>query len=429
MSSSSSSKLLWLLLSRALLVVVLAALAALAALMYQDCISPSDLAPSGSHAGYARIPFDKDWDSEVSARPLRIVAFAPSPQRARLGELFALFAPATMLQTLGGRTPISVVGVATPVGERRVVSLLGGGVTLSDWYRWVCGARDGAGRTPLGAGQFVWHSLYNQQSLLAAGGLGALLRQRLDPLFAPVDPVRTWLGARRIRGLHDVLLLTHRAPRHALPYFVHFHTRRVLCAAVGAVRVTYASSMSAALRGVPREACAFPQVPPHEEEGACGSFSWTLSPFCSLTQSTNSTFFSRVVPQGQCLVVPPGVVYLLEHATETSSSSSVFSHACVVLQSDYSTHANVWKNRVFFRGFDDLSAVPTEVSEFVAREARGGTAGVPEDFLRMRSDTVARRDQEDAEQAQELQPQTAEEQAKGEGEGEGEEEEQLPDYL
>jgi hypothetical protein len=97
-------------------------------------------------------------------------------------------------------------------------------------------------------------------------------------------------------------------------------------------------------------------------------YEWLLSPKCNLRGMAR--FASFTLHQGQSVFIPPYVVYHLEHILP-SSKREKFEQCCVVLQCDYQTSANQFKNMISFqelnrdvgegKGSNDLEQMKNEM--------------------------------------------------------------------
>lgn len=182
-----------------------------------------------------------------------------------------------------------------------------------------------------------WMSFQNQRFLQSSQdgssvNLKALLKGSMDPLFSPQTLTPSALVA-----YHDIMMFSHRASSKSLPYFMHFMTRRVLTCAFGSMRLSFLPWIEAR-RYIDPHNCVLQTKSTKPE--------WIFSPRCNVKNLVRFAGFT--VYQGQSVVIPPYMVYQIEHMLP-SSKREKFEQCCVILQADYQVGCNRLKNWISFR--------------------------------------------------------------------------------
>lgn len=326
--------------SSALLTVLLVAMlivlvAALSAFYAEFAAEYTDATKRGVHSA----PFfaKRQWEEDVVVGTCQQLVLFEIPECRH--SLFARLHPLRLMRAPAAEsTGLHMIGTTTTTGNQL---LCASGISVSSFYFWSChhGSANFMNRAS-------WVSMRNS-AFLRESGIDALARDILHPLLAPIS----FFGS---TSSFDLLMLSHRSPLQTLPYFVHFLSRRVLCAAHGAIQVHFVSWSEARRVVVPSE-CALPPTVfgngngnGDDDDGGA----WVFSAHCNLRKRVRMRH--AVVREGQMLLIPPATVYTVEHLPSEASSCAV------VLQCDFATLANRCKNRLF---------TPRQVSGAVVADA------------------------------------------------------------
>lgn len=316
---------------------------------------------------WTRVDFasKKSFERSVTSKPSRVSVFAiPEFQT----ELFPFFDPAFLIEICKRRSQydvgLNVVGMNPKTGRFAFVE----NFPFLSFYQW-CWNQRSQSSSHLHAHH--WISYRNARFLADCSSNSsvdflAVIRAAVDKLLAPLSMVS-------VTSEYDMILLSHRASNKYLPYFVHFMTRRTITAAFGSVRISFLPWVDARRYVTPEEAVlplpASSSASDYRSEYA--KYEWTLSPRCNLRQLVR--FASFTLHHGQTAVIPPNVVYQLEHVLPNSKREK-FEQCCVLIQADYMTASNRVKNGLFFQNLNlDLPSGPgAAVDSSTDEDSRGG---------------------------------------------------------
>ena len=259
-------------------------------------------------------------------------------------ELLPFFDPANLIQHCKRRSSfdagLNVMGMNLQSSKFVNVE----NFPFLSYYQWCWNQRVQSSRHLY---SYQWTSFHNQRFLNnrhdGSVDLKAVMQATMDPLFRP----QTLLPSAMV-AYHDLLILSHRCSAKAIPYMVHFMTRRVLTCAFGSLRISYIPWKDARKYVQPKECVMHTPSSANESKTE-----WIFSPTCNLKHMIRFAGFT--LHQGQSAVIPPFMVYQLEHILP-SSKREKFEQCCIVLQADYVTANNRFANWVHFTSWNDPSS-------------------------------------------------------------------------
>lgn len=283
---------------------------------------------------YIRFDFKqkKAFESICSKRPCKVILFhIPEFEQ----ELLPFFDPANLIKLCKRRSQfdsgLHVMGMNIRTGKLVAVD----NFPFLSFYQWSWNQRVQTSRHLY---SHHWISFHNHQFLGDSHDgsieLRAVMQATMDPIFMPQT-----LSPSTLLSEHDMIIVSHRASSKTIPYFMHFKSRRVLTCAFGSMRLSFLPWVDAR-RYVTPENCVL------KYNSGKASSEWMLSPKCNLKQLVR--FGGFTVHQGQSVVIPPFMVYHVEHILPGNKREK-FEQCCIVLQADYQTCSNRIKNWISFK--------------------------------------------------------------------------------